>query len=196
MIKLAIIVLLSVTLCHKFNTNFLEDKSGGLHHGEDYIFLKGFFNGTQLFHNLTNSDACLVVLPILHDDWVDIINLIDQLDHDEQDFFKIARAVLDKFEDMSVKLKVVEQPCSDMMKDAAHRLARLSHYFNLTWVQKMMFHGYTNVDEIRSRYRLFKTACLNHDYCTAGNALGDLTRFVFFWDFEPQMLNNLYMLIN
>jgi hypothetical protein len=181
-----IIILLSLINADK---NFLGEKSK-LQQGEEYLFWKGFINGTQVFHNLNNSKACLAILPTLHDDWVDIINLLNELET-QDDFVKVYEAVVNKLEDMYSKSQTVEQPCSDMMKDTAHRLAKLSHYFTRQWVGKMFIHAYTNISDIKQRYQLFKAAYLSHDYSSAGYALGDLTRFIIIWDFQPKILNNL-----
>jgi hypothetical protein len=192
MYKFVLIVLLFSII--NADKNFLGETIK-IEHGEEYLFWGGFINGTQIFHHLNKGEACLSIIPILHDDWVHIINLIDELET-QHDFFKVVHAIINKLEDIYRKMKTVEQPCSDMMKDAAHRLAELSHYFSHQWIEKMFIHAYVSINDIKLRYQIFKSAYYNSDYCNAGYALGELTRFTLFWDFQPQVFNNLFMLLN
>jgi hypothetical protein len=180
------------------NKNFMDKREmlinqHNLQHGEDYMFIKSFLNGTQLFHNLNRSSECMTVLPVIHDDFVDIFELLNHI-KSESDFFKIIRGVIDKLEHTFEKLKAVEEPCNDMFTDVARRINKLSHYLGNEWFQKVIFHSITHVDDIRQRYVTFRDLFMKQDYCGSGYALGDLSRFIFFYDFEPELFKLLLLL--
>jgi hypothetical protein len=151
-------------------------------HGDCWKFLHGFLNGTALFENVTRSDECLAILPVLHDGIADIIEIIRHIH--EGDIFDNLRKIIDKLEEMNDKMKTVEEPCKAMCGDIRARLCKLRKYLK-HHTSTAIIHALANMSEIRKRSEAFWQHVLDKDWCQAGWQLGDLKRFVWFWDFSP-----------
>jgi hypothetical protein len=190
------ILVLGLTLTHNPNINFLGHNHVlpvKLSHGEDFAFIVGFLNGTQIFTNLKSCQECLSVVPAIHDDVVLIIELMDHI-KTKDDFWIFIRGVIDHVEHMFEKLKAVEQPCAEMTIDIAMRINNLIKYLHTDWFQKVIFHSVTHLGDIQTKYDAFRATYAEGDYTASGKVLGDLTRFVLFWDFDPELLRFLTIL--
>jgi hypothetical protein len=151
---------------------------------EDYLFVSGFFNGTQLFNNLNGSDECLSLLPVVHEDFEKIVELIEHTG----DVFEKFEMVIERLKHLLAKMEDVKSPCNSMRKDIEIRFDELRRYLLNYGIDRMIFHAITYSQYVNDKYKDFRQALLNREYYISGYYLGDLVRFMIFWDYTPDYI--------
>jgi hypothetical protein len=155
-----------------------------LDHGEDYIFITGLINGIRLFENLNRSEECSQVFSIFHDDIADIIIILKSITKDS-DYIEVMRKILDRLDNLFKYMNNYEVPCKEMGRDLYIRINKLSQYINKEWIRKTFTHILSYIGDIRDGYDYFRKRLEEREFYIAGYTMGNLIRFMFFWDFPP-----------
>lgn len=195
-IFLTTLVLCLIAFCHTHNflenefearkiiinqkTNSLKDPD----HGAGFLFLKGFLRATQLFNNVDQKDECLAILPVAHDELVEIHDILKNI-LDNNDFFNDLRKVIDILEELDNKLKEVEEPCNALKASVHDVLVKLHDYVTADgYTQRALKHALQNIAIGIQKYENIWGYLHAKDWENYGAAQGDLYRFVLFWDLE------------
>jgi hypothetical protein len=192
---------------HNFNKNrkelnltFLEDLSDDIlsnplieinenddispWHGAKTLFIAGFLRGLEVFRNVTHKRECLAILPVIHDDIVDICDRLHNVT-DYQDMIDASRFILDKIEIFARKYKTCRPHCKQMFMDVRKVFMKVQKHLQGRESQRIIFkHLFENFGHTIQIVENMKDELRQKHFYQGGIQAGSLAKFVFLWDFE------------
>ena len=179
-------VCLSLCLSDNYNLEFLGEKvqeSKDYPHGAATLFSVGFLRGLEIFRNVTHKNECLVILPVVHDDWVEVHAVVRNVT-DYKSMLEAIKFVITKLEKLEKDVDKVRPDCNIMFNDLKMVVDRLKNYFMKKEKMKLVFsHLFNNIGSIIGKWEMVGEELRMQHFYQGGVYAGSLVKFAILWDF-------------
>lgn len=148
-------------------------------------FATGFLDGISVFSNLPHEDECVVVDPQVVSDFEKVAELLKDLNvrNAVQKIAQVIPLVMDAY----TRIGQTTAECQLWADEVNTILEQLKTYFAAEgYTTKVALHALSHVIDVKNKITDAQAHLAAEELRAAGSALGDLTRFVAFWDFTPQ----------
>jgi hypothetical protein len=171
--------------------NFLERRTlqksdlAGFNPAELVQIYSRFIDGTQIFANIIDKDACDInAYPEIIGDVIFIINSIKQFDLYDNVPEQIVE-ILKRIEDIIPRLPAYNDRCSAYQAQALQKLKNLKAYFSKDqYLQILLRHTMFNLQDLTLKFQTLTQQIKDKNYVDAAESFGVLLRASAFWDFN------------
>lgn len=185
LIAAILIVSASCNLRCNERRNNIKNNLQSLNPAEIVQMYMAFINGTQLFVNLPDQDACNVqTYPEILGDFNYIVNSIKEFDINGDVAAQLID-ILKTLEDVIPNLVELNKRCNAYQAAASARITALQNYLlDPNYLLVNLGHLIGNINEIKARFQNLDNEYQNKDYVDAAGDLGSLVRDLFFSTFN------------
>jgi hypothetical protein len=180
--KIVLLLITSLCICKSFSIHSsVEDV--GPYHGAGVLFTAGVLRGLDIFSNVTHKNECLSILPIIHDDWVEVSSKF----HNATNYKEILEALkftITIFEKLEQDVNKVRPDCKTMCSDIDQVIKNIkSHLMKKERLKLTLTHVFNNLGIIMGKYEMSKEELRAKHFYQGGVYFGRLLNFIILWDF-------------
>jgi len=125
--------------------------------------------------------------PQITQDVLDIVNILKSIDF-HSNFPQIIQDVFSKGKDAYDRISKVSKECRELADEAKQLFEKLEkHASGYTYYAKLALHTTTNISQISEKVKSGMAAYDAGKFEDTGFAFGDLIKFTFFWNFQPDV---------
>ena len=147
----------------------------------------GFLKGFGFFSNLPHENECKPEDPQIAQDISEIINLLKNISI-KTDFRKTIEQILTKATDAYNRISKVSEVCAEFALELQHVVEGLKGYVSAKgYYSKLALHTAMNIGQITEKVKTAVSDYSAAKFEEAGLAFGDLTKFLIFWGFNPDV---------
>jgi hypothetical protein len=147
----------------------------------------GFLKGFGFFYDLPSVKDCKPNDPQITQDVLDIVNILKSIDI-HSNFPQIIQDIFSKGKDAYDRISKVSKECGELADEAKQLFEKLEkHVSGYTYYAKLALHTTTNISQISEKVKSGMAAYDAGKFEDTGFAFGDLTKFTFFWNFQPDV---------
>lgn len=173
MIKATILISL---IAASLSFNFLSVKSVS-----PVEFLEGWVSGTHLFGGI---EPCQLKDPEVIADVEDILEKLKSIES-IADVLPAIKSIIADLDDVYVRLQTIVPECEKTSEEVRAIVMRLVQYMKTTeYQEKLVYHTIANLNEILNKVNDLKNNFVDTTSRDNGVKVGELERFIFYWDFE------------